>query len=250
MQTEELKALFKTAESHYHLDYLTKDLLNSPPALAQALKRAQLDTRWDEFKKYIKNNKGGDIIIHDRSTYAISTACFKIEITLNLENGKRYIVIFYISIIADYYAYKISEVPGVSINSDLRDMLMNEKDHVFVERLKAIFSREKRMRNLSVQNEELKQALARKKKYREILEKEQTIKQNRIVLFNECDMETACYVEPILSGQEKIFGYRLFDKNYSDRIVNGVKTNLKKNGEATLFDCIFTDFDDLHQQSR
>lgn len=222
-------------------------MLNCPSALAEALKRAQQDTRWDEFRKCVRSNVANNIIILDRSTFAFSTACYKLELAINLEGGKKYIVIFYISIIADYYAYKISEV--FTEIDYLVDMLKNEKDLSFLERVKSIFSNGDILMSLSDRDKQLIQILAEKQNYSELLAKEQQFKQNRVIQFNEFSTEIAYVLEPMLNCQSEIFGYDLFDKNHSDSIVNGIETNLRENGTATLFDCIFTDFSDLDRQN-
>lgn len=244
MKKEELNYILRLAETYYAVNANNVNISNPQEHLIELLKRAYNDKRWLNFKNCMKNKiDGGKITITDKTTYAISTTCFKLVISINIENKIKYLIVFYISIISTYYAYKIRKI--YTKESNLREMLHREKDQILLDKIRMLYNNENSKMDLTDKGNELRQLLYEKKEYREILEKEAIFYENNFIHFNEFPKEVEDYIGLILDCQKRFFGYRLFDKNYADTIVDGVETNLKINDRATLFDCLFTDFDDL-----
>ncbi|HEY4291338.1 MAG TPA: hypothetical protein VGN00_29755 [Puia sp.] len=180
------------------------DVSKEHKTLLDKLKKASGDRRWEEFIALARSNKYYDIM--DCSTFGFPIPCFKANIYLTTGND-RYEIVFYVSIILDYYAFRT-------------ELLFNEPQVDI---------------NLSAENR------------KQILEavKEQYLKHKSVFkpMLNEFPDQISHLMLPLFQYQEAAFGYKLLPVSLANKIVPGVATNSKTAGTASVFDCVFTDFE-------
>jgi len=173
-------------------------------ALMYKLKTAAGDLRWNDFLSQLQTIQNLDIF--DCSTFAFPIPCFKVNIYINNEIGKHEIV-FFISIIADYYALTYTRLYNDPYWDDNWDE--NSKQIAF-EQFSAGYARHK---------EEYKPSL------------------------NSYPESVAKLIETVITFQEKSFNYKLLPQNLANKFVPDVATNGKLLGAASIFDCIFTELE-------
>jgi len=233
---KELSEILNIVNKYHAVEPVNEIFSPSYPCLKERLEKARSDSRWTEFKDCIREGNGV-VKLLDMTIYIPPTACFKSILTLDT-GIKKYMLVFYISIISDYYAYKTkaiyTEVP------DIATMLASEKDDDLMNQLKSLFGRKNFRIDMYKQKEELIKRLKEIPRYKEVIEREEIFKRDNPLFFNETPEEIRYLVKPLLDCQERIFNYQLFDKSYA-----GITFN--ENGTITLFDGLFTDFDDFSQ---
>lgn len=180
------------------------DVSKEHKALLDKLKEASDDRRWEEFIDLVRSNKDYDIV--DCSTFGFPIPCFKANIYLTKGND-RYQIAFYVSIILDYYAFKT-------------ELLFNEPQ------LDIDLSAENRKRILEAAKE---QYLKHKSVFKPML--------------NKFPDQISHLMLPLFQYQEAAFGYELLPVSLANEIVPEVATNSKPAGTASVFDCVFTDFE-------
>ena len=203
----EEKRIFDVISAYYpvNVDRYSQefDASKEHKALLYKLKKSSEDRRWDEFIELVRSNKDYDII--DCSTFGFPIPCFKANIYLTKGND-RYEIVFYVSIILDYYAFRT-------------ELLFNEPQL-----------------DIDLNAESRKQILE--------TAKEQYLKHKSVFksMLNEFPDQIIHLMLPLFQYQEAAFGYKLFPVSLVNKIVPGVATNSKPAATASIFDCIFTDF--------
>lgn len=200
--------IYETIYKYYPVNidrYSTEyDVSMEHKSLLERLEIAGRDLRWRKFLKLVQRNNNYDVL--DRSIFAFPIPCFKANIYLQSE-GQRYELVFYVSIISEYYAFRIDRLFN---ESELNFDLNTESGKRLAEAIKERY-------------------LSHKAKYKPTI--------------NEIPKELDELLVPLFQYQEETFGYKLFPRALLNRIVPKVETNTKIAGTASIFDCIFTDFE-------
>lgn len=90
----------------------------------------------------------------DRSTFSFSTPCFRMEGVYNdRTTGHKYRIFFYISVISEYYAYKIKIVYNNEIDGNT---LLENMDDALLKQARELFGPENQFTDLDKKNEKLK----------------------------------------------------------------------------------------------
>jgi len=203
--------------------------------LKYKLNEAKLDKRWVQFKECLLH-KIDWYSINDLTTFSYSMPCFKLIGLLNKD--KQYIIELFFSIITDYFAFKIKEKPLSIIEvSTIKDEFVNYPEiHA---KVKELFSERNFFMDIKEKQIKLKSLLESiPDLYKSLKDPTETI-----YPLNEYPSNLKICMTKVLDCQRKIFKYKLLDLKFANNIVPGIKTNLKVEGTATLFDCVFTDVD-------
>ena len=201
--------------------------------LKNKLNEAKIDKRWLQFKECLAQKIEWYSII-DLTTFSYSMPCYKIIGLLNIDS--QYIIEIFFSIISNYFAFKVKERPLTIIEiSTIKSEILNYPE--IKSKIEDLFSKQNFYMDLKEKEIKLKGLLE------SIPEFYKTFKDRTETIYslNEYPVNIKEWITKVFDCQRKISKYKLLDSKFSDNIVPGVRTNLKVEGTATLFDCVFTD---------
>lgn len=201
--------------------------------LKNKLNEAKIDKRWTQFKECLAQ-KIEWYSINDLTTFSYSLPCFKIIAILNIDS--QYIIQIFVSVISNYFAFKIKEKPLTIIDiSTIKDEIVNYPE--INSNIKDLFNKQNIFMDLKEKQMKLKGLLESIPEFYKLF-KDET---ETIYSLNEYPANLKDCMAKVLDCQTKIFKYKPLDSKFANNIVPGVTTNLKVEGTATLFDCVFTD---------
>jgi len=212
--------------NHSEVDGLSFNLKNK-------LHEAKTDKRWPAFKTCLAQQTEWDCII-DWTTFSYSMPCFKIMATLNKES--RYIIELFFSVISGYYAFKIKEksLPVIEVSEVIDKIMINPEINW---KLRDLFSEQNFFMDLKEKQIKLEALLASSPDCCQLLND----RTETVYPLNEYPDHLKDCMAKVMDCQKRVFNYKLLDSRFAGNIVPGVATNLKVEGTATLFDCVFTD---------
>src|ERR1700722_869441 len=110
LENEE-KKIYATIYQYYpaNIDRFSPEFDAAPEhkALLNKLRLSEHDTRWNEFVTLLKENRDYDTL--NRTIFGFPIPCFKANIYLKA-NGEKYEIVFYISIILEYFAFRTEHI--------------------------------------------------------------------------------------------------------------------------------------------